>query len=88
MGKFNAGQKLYAAFVIGAIPVMLMTGGVMRWYDPFPLAWRTGATFVHDWIATILLFTIVGHIVMATRGASPGRTGGGPGPSRGARLPG
>ena len=49
MGKFNAGQKLNAIFVAGCIPVMLATGGIMRWFDPFPLAWRTGATFVHDW---------------------------------------
>jgi formate dehydrogenase subunit gamma len=62
MGKFNAGQKLNAIFVAGAIPVMLATGGVMRWFDPFPVAWRTGATFVHDWIALALLAVIVGHI--------------------------
>ncbi len=34
----------------------------MRWFDPFPLAWRTGATFVHDWVALALLAAIVGHI--------------------------
>ena len=37
----------------------------MRWFDPFPLAWRTGATFVHDWIALTLLVVVVGHIVKA-----------------------
>jgi formate dehydrogenase subunit gamma len=62
MGKFNAGQKLNAIFIVGSIPVMLATGGIMRWFDPFPLAWRTGATFVHDWIALALLVVIVGHI--------------------------
>jgi formate dehydrogenase subunit gamma len=62
MGKFNAGQKLNAIFVAGCIPVMLATGGIMRWFDPFPLAWRTGATFVHDWFALALLVVIVGHI--------------------------
>jgi formate dehydrogenase subunit gamma len=62
MGKFNAGQKLNAIFVAGTIPVMLATGGIMRWFDPFPLAWRTGATFVHDWFALALLVVIVGHI--------------------------
>jgi formate dehydrogenase subunit gamma len=65
MGKFNAGQKLNAIFVAGCIPLMLATGGIMRWFDPFPLAWRTGATFVHDWIALILLVVIVGHIAKA-----------------------
>lgn len=62
MGKFNAGQKLNAIFVAGCIPVMLATGGIMRWFDPFPLAWRTGATFVHDWLALSLLVAILGHI--------------------------
>jgi formate dehydrogenase subunit gamma len=62
MGKFNAGQKLNAIFVAGSIPVMLATGAIMRWFDPFPLAWRTGATFVHDWIALVLLVVVVGHV--------------------------
>jgi formate dehydrogenase subunit gamma len=62
MGKFNAGQKLNAIFVAGCIPLMLATGSIMRWFEPFPLAWRTGATFVHDWLALGLLAVIVGHI--------------------------
>jgi formate dehydrogenase subunit gamma len=62
LGKYNAGQKLNAIFVAGSIPVMLVTGGIMRWFDPFPLAWRTGATFVHDWTSLALLAVIVGHI--------------------------
>ncbi|MEQ1787637.1 MAG: cytochrome b/b6 domain-containing protein [Acidimicrobiales bacterium] len=65
MGKYNAGQKLNAIFVAGCIPLMLATGGIMRWFDPFPLAWRTGATFVHDWVALTLLAVIVGHIAKA-----------------------
>lgn len=69
MGKFNAGQKLNAILVAGSIPLMLATGGIMRWFDPFPLAWRTGATFVHDWLALTLLVVIVGHIGKAL--ASP-----------------
>jgi formate dehydrogenase subunit gamma len=44
---------------------MLATGSIMRWYKPFPLAWRTGATFVHDWIAVLLFVLVVGHIVKA-----------------------
>lgn len=62
MGKFNAGQKLNAIFVAGCIPLMLATGAIMRWFDPFPLAWRTGATFVHDWLALLLLAVLIGHI--------------------------
>jgi formate dehydrogenase subunit gamma len=64
-GKFNAGQKLNAAFVAGSIPVMLVTGSIMKWFGPFPLAWRTGATFVHDLTAIALFVVIVGHILKA-----------------------
>ena len=62
VAKFNAGQKLNAAFVAGAIPVMLATGSIMRWFKPFPLSWRTGATFVHDWVFLALLVVVIGHI--------------------------
>jgi formate dehydrogenase subunit gamma len=64
-GKFNAGQKANAVFVAGAVVVQTMTGLIMRWFEPFPLAWRTGATFVHDWTAIALWIVIAGHIVMA-----------------------
>jgi formate dehydrogenase subunit gamma len=67
LGKFNPGQKLNAAFTAGAIVVMLATGSIMRWFKPFPLAWRTGATFVHDTVFLALLFTITGHILIAVR---------------------
>jgi len=65
LGKFNPGQKLNAIFVGAAIVVMLMTGSIMRWFRPFPLSWRQGATFVHDWVFVILLVVIVGHIMFA-----------------------
>jgi formate dehydrogenase subunit gamma len=64
-GKFNAGQKLNAAFSAGAVLVLLATGSVMKWFGPFPLAWRTGATFVHDWTAFTLLVVLVGHVSLA-----------------------
>lgn len=66
-GKFNPGQKLNAAFTGGAIVLLLATGAIMKWFGPFPLSWRTGATFVHDWIAFLLFITIAGHIVYALR---------------------
>jgi len=64
-GKFNAGQKLNAAFVGGVIVVMFMTGCIMRWPYLWPLEWRTGATFVHDLVAYCLVVVVVGHIAMA-----------------------
>jgi formate dehydrogenase subunit gamma len=65
IGKFNAGQKLNAAFVAGAIPVMLATGLIMRFPSHFSLSWRTGATFVHDWVFLGLAVAITGHILFA-----------------------
>jgi formate dehydrogenase subunit gamma len=66
LGKFNPGQKLNAAFTGGAILVMLITGSIMRWPNHFPLSWRTGATFVHDWVFIGLFLTISGHVLFAT----------------------
>ena len=65
LGKFNPGQKLNAAFTAGAIVVMLGTGAIMRWPGGWPVAYRTGATFVHDWIFLALAATITGHIIFA-----------------------
>ena len=67
LGKFNAGQKLNAAFISGAALVLLGTGVIMRWYHPWPLDWRTGATFVHDWLALAAGVVVLGHIWMALR---------------------
>ncbi len=64
VGKFNAGQKLNAAFTAGAVGVMVLTGSVMR-LGASPDAWKTGATFVHDWIAFAVLIVVVGHLWMA-----------------------
>jgi formate dehydrogenase subunit gamma len=65
VGKFNAGQKANAAFIAGMIPVMMATGSIMNWFDPFPLSWRTGATFVHDWTAIATWIVVAGHILVA-----------------------
>jgi len=65
IGKFNAGQKLNAAFVLGAFLVMSLTGAVMHWEYHFRLSWRTGATFIHNWLAYAFVFVVLGHIFMA-----------------------
>jgi formate dehydrogenase subunit gamma len=64
-GKFNGGQKLNAAFDVGAILLLLATGSMMKWFGPIPLPWRTGATFVHDWTAFGLLLVLIGHVAKA-----------------------
>ena len=62
IGKFNAGQKANAILIAGVLPVMLLSGAVMEWNVHFSDAWRTGATFVHDWGFLILLVVTVGHV--------------------------
>lgn len=64
-GKFNAGQKLYAAWIAGAVLVMIGTGLLMWFTGLAPLMWRTGATFVHDWLALAIGIVLAGHMAMA-----------------------
>ncbi|CAK7282161.1 cytochrome b/b6 domain-containing protein [Streptomyces sp. RM1] len=64
-GKFNAGQKIYAAWIAGAALVMLGTGLAMWFTHLAPLVWRTAATFVHDWLALAIAVVLAGHIGMA-----------------------
>ncbi|MFI2239618.1 cytochrome b/b6 domain-containing protein [Streptomyces chrestomyceticus] len=61
-GKFNAGQKVYAAWLTGAVLVMAGTGLLMWFTRLAPLSWRTGATFVHDWLALAIVVVIAGHV--------------------------
>lgn len=67
LGKFNPGQKLNAAFLAGALVVMIGSGSIMRFFEPFPDAWRTGATSVHDWFALGIGLSVLGHIAIALR---------------------
>ncbi|MFD9391542.1 cytochrome b/b6 domain-containing protein [Streptomyces sp. NPDC060000] len=63
--KFNAGQKVYAAWIAGATLVMLGTGLLMWFTHLTPIMWRTSATFVHDWLALTIGVVLAGHIGMA-----------------------
>lgn len=65
VGKFNAGQKLNSAFTLGAVIVLFGTGMVMFWSSLFTDSIRTGATFVHDWLALAFTIVVLGHIWMA-----------------------
>jgi formate dehydrogenase subunit gamma len=67
LGKFNPGQKLNAAFLGSAVVVMLGTGIVLKWFSLFSLTTRTGATFVHDWVALGIWISVLGHIMLAVR---------------------
>lgn len=63
VGKFNAGQKLNASFTLGSVILMFLTGVIM--YGWLGDTWRTGATFVHDWLALIIAVMVGGHMWMA-----------------------
>lgn len=67
VGKFNAGQKLNGSLSAGAILVLLMTGTTMYLTHRTPLAWRVGATFVHDWSALAVGLLVAGHTLYAVR---------------------
>ena len=65
MAKFHPGQKLNAAYTLGASAVLVGTGSMMHWFERFPDDWRTGATFVHDWTAIVTTLVVAGHLWMA-----------------------
>ncbi len=65
IGKFNAGQKLNAILVAGALPVMFATGVALKWHGALSDSLRTGVTFVHDWGYVCLGLLVGGHIAKA-----------------------
>jgi formate dehydrogenase gamma subunit len=67
VGKYNAGQKLNAAFAGGAILVMLGTGLILTFPHPWPDSLRAGATFVHDWLFFAIFVVVAGHLWYALR---------------------
>ena len=67
VGKYNAGQKLNAAFSGGAILVMLGTGVILTFPHPWPDSYRAGATFVHDWLFLAIVVVVTGHLWYALR---------------------
>jgi formate dehydrogenase subunit gamma len=66
--RFNAGQKLNAAFTVGAVLVLFGTGLVMgSVLASWPTDYRTGATWVHDWTAFGLTIAVIGHVYFALK---------------------
>ncbi|MEU7766593.1 cytochrome b/b6 domain-containing protein [Nocardia sp. NPDC049190] len=61
-GKFNAGQKLYASWFVGAVLVMMCTGVLMWITGLLPFLSRTSAIFVHDALAWAISIVLAGHI--------------------------
>jgi formate dehydrogenase subunit gamma len=67
VGKFNAGQKLNAALSCAGILLLFGSGLLMRFPGWTRLTWRTGATFVHDWVALAFGLLVLGHLWYAVR---------------------
>ena len=63
--KFNPGQKLNTVVVGATGLVLLATGAMLQWFSVFPVAWRAGATDVHDLFAFAITLVVVGHVVLA-----------------------
>ncbi|MGW7381433.1 cytochrome b/b6 domain-containing protein [Streptomyces sp. NPDC054794] len=61
-GKFNAGQKLYAGSLAGAVLVMLFTGLLMWCVGLLPFISRTSAIFVHDLVAWAIAIALIAHL--------------------------
>ncbi|MEU9290100.1 cytochrome b/b6 domain-containing protein [Streptomyces sp. NPDC048275] len=61
-GKFNAGQKIYAGWVAGAVLVMMFTGLLMWFMGLLPFISRTSAIFVHDCLAWAIAIVLIGHM--------------------------
>ena len=61
-GKFNAGQKLYAGWIAGAVLVMMSTGLLMWFTGLLPSISRTSAIFVHDILAYAIAIVLIGHM--------------------------
>ena len=61
-GKFNAGQKLYAGWIAGAVLVMTSTGLLMWFIGLLPAISRTSVIFVHDTLAWAIAFVLIGHM--------------------------
>ena len=51
----------------GLFAMQLVTGALMHWNQPFADDWRTGATFVHDWVYLALVVLTIGHVHRAVR---------------------
>ncbi|MEU0039048.1 cytochrome b/b6 domain-containing protein [Streptomyces sp. NPDC006333] len=61
-GKFNAGQKIYAGWIAGAVLVMMFTGLLMWFLGFLPWVSRTSAIFVHDCLAWAIVIVVIGHV--------------------------
>ncbi len=59
------GQKLNTNAIGGLLAVLFVSGLILRWGNFLPVGVRTGATFVHDEFAFVLVAEVIGHVGFA-----------------------
>lgn len=69
IGKFNGGQKLASAVLLGALLVLFFTGLLLiaPVHINLPVSMRQGATIVHDLFTFGVLLLLAGHVWLALR---------------------
>lgn len=71
-GRFNAGQKLYAA-ATSAFAILFTITGALLWYGERDTRFRFDSTLlIHDWLMYVSVVLVVGHVYMVVR-HHPGR---------------
>lgn len=65
-GRFNAGQKLNALFVVWSTLIFTVTGLIMWQNRRFPLHMVSQANVIHTALAYFALVAFVGHLYLAT----------------------
>jgi len=63
-GRFNAGQKLFAALVATGLVVLLLTGIPMSWWSRFDAAVVARSRDLHVTAAYVLVALLAGHIYL------------------------
>jgi len=64
-GRFNAGQKLFAALVAVGLAALLLTGIPMSWWSRFDAAVVTRSRDLHVTAAYAVVALLAGHVYLA-----------------------
>jgi formate dehydrogenase subunit gamma len=66
-GRFNAGQKLFAA-ATSAFAILFTVTGALLWYGERDTRFRFDNTLlIHDWLMYVSVVLVIGHVYMVVR---------------------
>ena len=66
-GRFNAGQKLFAA-ATAAFAILFTVTGALLWYGERDTRFRFANTLlIHDWLMYVSVVLVLGHVYMVVR---------------------